>query len=129
MAMGLSIVIIDTYCIWKMRIALGIEYDGSHFCGWQVQPYVRTIQDCVESALSKVANHAVTVTCAGRTDTGVHALTQTIHADVNVYRSMHSWVMGGNANLPKDISILWAQTVDDNFHARFSGLTSSRFDA
>ncbi|NJO14607.1 MAG: tRNA pseudouridine(38-40) synthase TruA [Thioploca sp.] len=103
-----------------MRIALGVEYAGTRFCGWQFQPHAPSIQGCVEAALSKVAHHPVTVICAGRTDTGVHALAQVIHMDVTAQRSPRSWVLGTNANLPKDISILWAQPVDNNFHARFS---------
>ncbi len=103
-----------------MRIALGIEYAGDKFSGWQIQHGVPTVQACVESALSIVANHPVTVNCAGRTDRGVHALMQVIHADVNVERTMRSWIFGGNTNLPNEISILWAQAVDDQFHARFS---------
>jgi len=105
-----------------MRIALGIEYAGNNFAGWQIQSDARSVQECVEAALSKVANHPVKVTCAGRTDTGVHALGQVIHADVTAQRTMHSWVFGANANLSKDISVLWAIPVDDNFHARFSAL-------
>jgi len=105
-----------------MRIAMGVEYDGSEFCGWQIQPQggVRTVQGCVEQALSAVANQALRVHCAGRTDTGVHGLGQVIHFDSPVERSMYSWVFGANANLPADVSILWAQEVDDAFHARFS---------
>jgi tRNA pseudouridine38-40 synthase len=103
-----------------MRIALGIEYVGSDFFGWQFQPHARSVQGCVEAALSKVANHAVKVVCAGRTDTGVHALGQVIHADVTVQRTMRAYVLGTNANLPQDVSVLWAQPVDENFHARFS---------
>ncbi len=103
-----------------MRIALGIEYAGNNFVGWQIQPELRTVQGCVEIALSKVANHSVKVFCAGRTDTGVHALEQIIHADINVERTEKSWVLGINSNLPKDISVLWVKTVDNDFHARFS---------
>jgi tRNA pseudouridine38-40 synthase len=103
-----------------MRIALGVEYDGTNFSGWQFQAHAPSVQGVVEVALSKVANHPVKVICAGRTDAGVHALGQVIHADVNVQRSMRSWVLGTNTNLPKDVSILWAQAVDNNFHARFS---------
>lgn len=105
-----------------MRIALGIEYAGNDFFGWQIQPHARNVQSCVEAALSKVANHPVTVVCAGRTDTGVHAVGQVVHANVTAQRSMHSWVLGANANLPQDVRILWAQPVDDHFHARFSAL-------
>ena len=105
-----------------MRIALGIEYAGNDFLGWQIQPHARSVQGCVETALSKVANHPVSVVCAGRTDTGVHALTQIIHTDVIAQRSMCSWVLGTNTHLPQDVSILWAQPVDSHFHARFSAL-------
>ncbi|MEJ2479515.1 MAG: tRNA pseudouridine(38-40) synthase TruA [Acidihalobacter sp.] len=103
-----------------MRIALGVEYDGGAFCGWQMQNGVRTVQGCVEQALSKVADHEVRVICAGRTDTGVHGLGQIIHFDTEATRSMRSWVLGGNANLPPDVSLLWAAMVADEFHARFS---------
>jgi tRNA pseudouridine38-40 synthase len=103
-----------------MRIALGIEYAGSDFFGWQIQSHARSVQGCVEAALSQVANHPVAVVCAGRTDTGVHAVGQVVHADVSVQRTMRSWILGSNANLPRDVSILWAQAVDEHFHARFS---------
>ncbi|MCK5717230.1 MAG: tRNA pseudouridine(38-40) synthase TruA [Thiomargarita sp.] len=103
-----------------MRIALGIEYAGTHFSGWQTQPQTYTVQGCVEAALSKVANHPVKVICAGRTDAGVHALGQVVHADITAQRTMRSLRLGSNANLPQDVSVLWAQEVDDNFHARFS---------
>jgi tRNA pseudouridine38-40 synthase len=103
-----------------MRIALGIEYAGEHYWGWQIQPDGPNIQACVEAALSKVANHPVSIVCAGRTDTGVHALQQVVHAEVAAQRTIRSWILGCNANLPPDISILWAQFVDEAFHARFS---------
>jgi tRNA pseudouridine38-40 synthase len=103
-----------------MRIALGVEYDGSGFCGWQIQDGVRTVQACVEQALSKVANQSVRVITAGRTDSGVHASGQVIHFDTEVNRSDHSWIFGANANLPKEVSINWAQQVSNDFHARFS---------
>lgn len=106
-----------------MRIALGVEYAGEDFHGWQTQitqPTVRTVQKAIEAALSKIANHPVSVICAGRTDRGVHALAQVIHADVQVERPLHAWVLGTNVNLPNDISILWACPVPDSFHARFS---------
>lgn len=105
-----------------MRIAMGVEYDGTAYSGWQIQSQadVRTVQGCVEAALARVANQSVRVHCAGRTDTGVHGLGQVIHFDTSVERSLHSWVFGANANLPGDISMLWARAVDDDFHARFS---------
>lgn len=105
-----------------MRIALGIEYNGKDFSGWQIQPHARSVQGDVELALSCVANHAVNVVCAGRTDTGVHALGQVVHFDTGVERDMHAWVFGANANLKKDVTILWAQPVSDDFHARYSAV-------
>ncbi|HKK05607.1 MAG TPA: tRNA pseudouridine(38-40) synthase TruA [Gammaproteobacteria bacterium] len=103
-----------------MRIALGIEYDGAPFCGWQRQSGVATVQASLEQALSKVADHPVAVTCAGRTDTGVHGLGQVVHFDTQAERSSRSWVFGANANLPKSVGVTWAQTVAEAFHARFS---------
>lgn len=105
-----------------MRIALGIEYDGSAYCGWQYQDHSPSVQEKVEQALSRVANHAVRVVCAGRTDTGVHALGQVIHFDTDAQREAHSWVFGANANLPDDVRVIWAKHVDENFHARFSAV-------
>lgn len=104
-----------------MRLAAGIEYDGSAFCGWQQQqPGVRTVQEAVERAFSKVADHAVTVVCAGRTDAGVHATGQVIHFDTEARRADRSWVLGANANLPEDVTVHWVRPVSDDFHARFS---------
>lgn len=102
-----------------MRIALGIEYDGRAFCGWQFQDHSPSVQEVVEKALSKVANHFVRVVCAGRTDTGVHATEQIIHFDTEVSREPHQWVKGVNANLPEGVTILWSQETSDEFHARF----------
>jgi tRNA pseudouridine38-40 synthase len=103
-----------------MRIALGIEYDGSGFNGWQVQSNGRGVQASVEAALTKVADHPVNVVCAGRTDTGVHALNQVVHFDTHAQRSDRSWIFGCNANLPKTVAVTWANAVDEAFHARFS---------
>jgi tRNA pseudouridine38-40 synthase len=104
-----------------MRTAARVEYDGSRFHGWQAQQEgVRTIQRCVELALSRVADHPVKVIAAGRTDTGVHASAQVLHFDSSARRPMKAWVFGGNVNLPHDISILWAHPVEEGFHARFS---------
>ncbi len=103
-----------------MRIALGIEYDGSRFCGWETQHGVRTVQQSVCDALSKVAGLRVRVVCAGRTDARVHACCQVVHMDCAVARPMRAWVFGGNANLPPDVSIIWARPVPESFHARFS---------
>lgn len=104
-----------------MRIALGIEYDGSAYHGWQTQqPGVPTVQQTLEQALSKVANQPVQVVCAGRTDRGVHGFGQVVHFDTEAQRGMHNWLMGTNVNLPPDINLTWAQPVPDDFHARFS---------
>lgn len=107
------------------RIAFGIEYCGSDFIGWQTQDQGRTVQQAVEKALSIVADHAVTVQCAGRTDTGVHALHQVAHMDTEADRKMHSWILGANVNLPLDVNICWAMPVEDDFHARFSAIKRS----
>jgi len=103
-----------------MRIALGIEYDGSHFCGWQLQDHSASVQASVETAISQVAAHSVRVICAGRTDTGVHALNQVVHFDSLVERSERAWIFGCNANLPKSVVVTWAKEVSGEFHARFS---------
>jgi tRNA pseudouridine38-40 synthase len=105
-----------------MRVVLGVEYRGTDFCGWQLQPGVRTVQACVEEALARVADHPVRVICAGRTDTGVHALGQVIHFDTTAARPGRAWVFGANAHLPRDISVLWAQVAGEGFHARFSAI-------
>ncbi|MFV1996491.1 MAG: tRNA pseudouridine(38-40) synthase TruA [Acidiferrobacterales bacterium] len=102
-----------------MRVAAIVEYDGSGFCGWQLQDSVRTIQGVVEKAVSAVANETVRVITAGRTDTGVHATGQVIHFDTLAVRNPLSWVRGINSNLPPDVAVLWAKEVDDDFHARF----------
>ncbi|MGZ5043745.1 MAG: tRNA pseudouridine(38-40) synthase TruA [Methylobacter sp.] len=104
------------------RIVLGIEYDGSGFSGWQWQTEQRSVQQVLEQALSKVANHKVTVQCAGRTDTGVHALEQVVHFDAKVERELHTWVLGGNSNLPDDVRIAWVKPAVDDFHARYSAI-------
>jgi tRNA pseudouridine38-40 synthase len=105
-----------------MRIAMGVEYDGRQFCGWQIQDGVASVQAELEAGLSTVANEAVAVICAGRTDTGVHALGQVVHFDIAAERSMRSWVLGTNANIPKSVAVQWAQPVGEAFHARFSAL-------
>ncbi|MEA3410700.1 MAG: tRNA pseudouridine(38-40) synthase TruA [Pseudomonadota bacterium] len=104
-----------------MRFAAGVEYDGTAYHGWQAQgPGVRTIQSSVEHALSFVANHPVRVICAGRTDTAVHARGQVVHFDTESQRTLRSWVLGANVNLPVDIALTWVSHVDESFHARFS---------
>jgi tRNA pseudouridine38-40 synthase len=103
-----------------MRIALGLEYDGAPYHGWQSQPEGYGVQDVLEQALEKIAGHRVRVHAAGRTDTGVHALMQVVHFDTEVSRPDTAWVRGVNAFLPAQISVLWAKPVDSSFHARFS---------
>lgn len=108
------------------RIALGIEYDGSHYHGWQRQANLPTVQLAVEKALSFVANTPITVQCAGRTDTNVHAFGQVVHFDTELERSLTAWTQGVNTQLPPDICVRWAQPVSDDFHARF-GATARHY--
>jgi tRNA pseudouridine38-40 synthase len=103
-----------------MRVAVGLEYDGSGFCGWQSQPSGCGVQDHLQKAIREVAGHSVTVHAAGRTDAGVHAMSQVAHFDVTVQRPLTAWVRGVNAFLPAGVRVLWAQFVADEFHARFS---------
>ncbi|MEO1888362.1 MAG: tRNA pseudouridine(38-40) synthase TruA [Cycloclasticus sp.] len=104
-----------------MKFALGVEYDGSRYHGWQRQKNTPlTVQQEVEKALSVLAAHAVSVTCAGRTDAGVHAFEQVIHFETDKVREMHHWVLGANSNLPADIRIVWIKEVSQDFHARYS---------
>jgi tRNA pseudouridine38-40 synthase len=103
-----------------MRIALGIEYDGTAYNGWQRQRTGVGVQSFVEKAVSLVANEPVELICAGRTDSGVHASGQVVHFDTSSERSDHGWLLGTNSNLPDDISVGWARRVDAEFSARFS---------
>ncbi len=103
-----------------MRIALGIEYDGTDFLGWQRLSHGASVQASVERALSFVAAEPIEVTCAGRTDAGVHGRCQVVHFDTDVQRDMRGWVLGTSSNLPTSVAVLWAQPVSDDFHARFS---------
>ncbi|EEF24066.1 pseudouridylate synthase, putative [Ricinus communis] len=103
-----------------MRVVLGLEYDGSRFCGWQSQPSGAAVQDCLQTALAQMAGHEVKVSAAGRTDAGVHALSQVAHFDTAVTRPQNAWVRGVNAFLPTGVRVLWASEVDVEFHARFS---------
>lgn len=102
-----------------MRIALGLEYDGSAFCGWQTQPSGCSVQDALERALAEIGGSPIATTCAGRTDAGVHALAQVVHFDTDADRPDTAWVRGTNALLPSGVSVLWARVVDPAFHARF----------
>ena len=106
-----------------MRLALGIEYDGSRFLGWQTQPGGGTVQDVLQTAMAAIAGEEVNVICAGRTDRGVHACEQVIHFDPPVSRPETAWVRGVNAMLPDSVAVLWARPVDDAFHARFSAIS------
>ncbi|MFC5740953.1 tRNA pseudouridine(38-40) synthase TruA [Dyella tabacisoli] len=103
-----------------MRIALGIEYDGTDFFGWQRLTHGASVQGAVEKALSFVAAHPVEISCAGRTDAGVHGRCQVVHFDTEVQREPRSWILGGCSNLPNSVAVRWAQPVADGFHARFS---------
>ncbi len=105
------------------RIALGIEYDGSRFLGWQTQSGGGTVQDALEAALSGIADAPVGVTCAGRTDRGVHARAQLVHFDTEAERPDSAWVRGVNAMLPEAIAVLWSRRVPPDFHARYSALS------
>jgi len=110
-----------------MRLALGIEYDGSGFSGWQrlTQPGeagLPTVQSAVEDALSSVADHRVLVTCAGRTDAGVHAACQVVHFDSQASRDPRGWMLGATGRLPEAVCVRWCTPVADDFHARFSAV-------
>lgn len=106
-----------------MKIAAGIEYRGTRFSGWQRQKHASSIQQHVEDALSVVADHEVTTICAGRTDAGVHAARQVIHFETSARRKIHSWVLGANSNMCRDVSLVWARPVTEDFHARFSAIS------
>jgi len=103
-----------------MKLAFGIEYDGSAYHGWQSQKHAPSVQASLEKALSIIADHDVRVHCAGRTDAGVHGKGQVVHIETDVIRKESSWLFGANANLPPDICVLWVKEVEDDFHARFS---------
>ena len=110
----------------NMRLALGVSYNGRAYHGWQSQPSGRTVQDHIEAALSRLAQEKIGTLCAGRTDTGVHALMQVIHFDTGARRLPVSWVRGTNAYLPHDISVEWAAEVPARFHCR-ANATSRRY--
>lgn len=104
------------------KIALGIEYDGSRYYGWQQQRDVASVQGCLEQALSKVADAPINVLCAGRTDAGVHATGQVVHFETSSRHKESAWSIGVNTHLPPDISVRWVSAVAENFHARFSAI-------
>jgi tRNA pseudouridine38-40 synthase len=103
-----------------MRIALAVEYAGFAFCGFQSQPSRCGVQDALETAIGDIAGHPVGVVAAGRTDAGVHALSQIVHFETEVERPLTAWVRGVNSHLPPHAAVLWAQPVHDDFHARFA---------
>jgi tRNA pseudouridine38-40 synthase len=105
-----------------MRIAIGIEYDGSGFAGWQWQKAQRTVQAVIEDALGRVAAEPIRLHCSGRTDAGVHAQHQIAHFDTAAQRPTRAWVMGTNRDLPEDARVLWARQVPFGFHARSSAI-------
>jgi tRNA pseudouridine38-40 synthase len=107
------------------RIALGLEYDGSAYSGWQSQPHARSVQAELQQALASVATHPVQLTAAGRTDAGVHALAQVAHFETSASRPLHAWVLGTNSAAAADVGVLWARVVPDTFHARYSALSRS----
>ncbi|GAB3249456.1 tRNA pseudouridine synthase A [Chitinimonas naiadis] len=103
-----------------MRIAIGLEYDGRAFCGWQAQPNGKSVQDALEQAIGRMAGHTVRLHAAGRTDAGVHGSQQVAHFDTDAVRPLTAWVRGVNGFLPEGIAVLWAKQVEEHFHARFS---------
>ncbi|MFU0841826.1 MAG: tRNA pseudouridine synthase A [Burkholderia sp.] len=103
-----------------MKVALGIEYCGTDFFGWQVQPTKPTVQRTVEEAIGAFLCKPVATICAGRTDTAVHATGQVVSFDTDAARPENSWVRGVNSFLPKSVSVRWARRVPDDFSARFS---------
>ncbi|QCI20348.1 tRNA pseudouridine(38-40) synthase TruA [Buchnera aphidicola (Brachycaudus cardui)] len=107
------------------KFALGVEYDGSFYHGWQRQNTVSSIQEQIEKALSIIANHKIDVVCAGRTDAGVHSIGQVIHFNTTAIRKKSSWTIGVNRYLSKDIAVVWIKEVPEDFHARYSAITRS----
>lgn len=111
------------------RIALGIQYDGVAFSGWQSQPHGNTVQNVLERALTAFAGTSLPTVVAGRTDAGVHALGQVVHFDTALSRAPFSWVRGVNTFLPPSVAVQWAMPVADDFHARFSAFERTYFYA
>jgi len=108
-----------------LRYALAVEYNGGGFCGWQRQPHCHSVQEELEQALTQIAQTPITVHCAGRTDTGVHAHAQIVHFDTDVSRPLTAWSFGVNSHLDKRVAVRWASPVSEDFHARFSALNRS----
>jgi len=107
------------------KIAMQVEYLGTHSHGWQKQPTVRTLQNELEKVLSKIADHEIQTICAGRTDTGVHAIGQVVHFETTAHREERSWLLGTNTLLPNDISVSWCRKISNDFDARYSALARS----
>lgn len=105
------------------RIALGIEYDGTEFFGWQTLTHGASVQAAVTNAVSLVADQRLEIVCAGRTDSGVHAIEQVAHFDTQVVRSARAWTLGASAHLPSSVAVIWAREVAPDFHARYCALT------
>lgn len=105
-----------------MRVVLGVSYRGQAYQGWQSQPSGNTVQDKLEGALARFADRPLRTVCAGRTDTGVHALNQVVQLDTDVPRTESSWVRGTNRFLPPDIAVQWCRLTDETFHARYGAI-------
>lgn len=103
-----------------MRIAIGVEYAGTDYCGWQYQSHCESVQGFLQKAVSTIADEPIELHCAGRTDTGVHAIGQVVHFETHVDRPERAWVEGVNTHLPADIRVVWSKPMPDDFHARFS---------
>ena len=107
------------------KFAIGIEYAGTAYSGWQRQKHAPSIQQHIEEAIGYVANHQIQLVCAGRTDAGVHAVEQVAHFESTAIRDNRSWVLGSNCQLPRDVRIKWIRPVENEFHARFSAMARS----
>jgi tRNA pseudouridine38-40 synthase len=105
------------------RIALGLEYDGTDFVGWQAQQAGRSVEAVLREAVGRVAGEPITIHGAGRTDAGVHAVQQVAHFDTLVERTARQWLLGINSNLPPDVAVRWVKEVDADFDARRSALS------
>jgi tRNA pseudouridine38-40 synthase len=103
-----------------VRLALGLEYDGTAYSGWQIQSHAPSLQATLNAAIAVVADHPVSTLAAGRTDAGVHAVGQVVHFDARHPRSERSWLRGINSNLPADMVVRWVREVREDFHARHS---------
>ena len=105
-----------------MRVVLGVEYDGSNYCGWEYQKHCASVQETLEKSLTHIADEPIRTVCAGRTDAGVHAWDQVVHFDTTASRDIQAWVRGTNSRLPSTVKVRWAKLMSENFHARFSAL-------